>query len=91
MKNNNCTNTLTMLTVFNNVDAGELTMLDKILRFPDAAVLAASGLNQVGCQAQRLHPTETRDSEDQQVEAVKRSMGQSKDAEICSNAWLGKG
>jgi len=55
MKNNNCTNTLTMLTVFNNVDAGELTMLDKILRFPDAAVLAASGLNQTMLNAFRAN------------------------------------
>ena len=48
MKNNNCTDNLKMLTVFNNVDAGELTMLDKILGFPTPTVLASTGLDSVG-------------------------------------------
>lgn len=47
MKNNNCTANLKMLTVFNNVDSGELTLLDKILGFSDATALAATGLDEV--------------------------------------------
>lgn len=35
-----------MLTVFNNVDAGELTLLDKILAFPEQNVLASTGLDE---------------------------------------------
>lgn len=46
MKNNNCTSPLQMLTVFNNVDAGELTLLDKILAFPEQNVLASTGLDE---------------------------------------------
>ncbi|KAK9816864.1 hypothetical protein WJX72_006281 [[Myrmecia] bisecta] len=53
MKNNQCNQTLTMLTVFNNVDPGELVMLDKILAFPDATVRASSGLDQATIDAFR--------------------------------------
>lgn len=47
MKNNNCTANLKMLTVFNNADSGELTLLDKILGFNTATALAATGLDEV--------------------------------------------
>ena len=47
MRNMDCTKPLKMLTVFNNVDAGELTMLDKILGFPMDVVLASTGLDKV--------------------------------------------
>ena len=47
MRNMDCTQPLKMLTVFNNVDAGELTMLDKILGFPMDVVLASTGLDEV--------------------------------------------
>ena len=47
MRNMDCTKPLKMLTVFNNIDAGELTMLDKILGFPMDVVLASTGLDEV--------------------------------------------
>ena len=49
MKNGDCNNSLKMLTTFNDADAGELTMLDKIFGFDDNTVMAATGLDQVGC------------------------------------------
>ena len=47
MKNGDCNNSLKMLTTFNDADAGELTMLDKIFGFDDNTVMAATGLDQV--------------------------------------------
>ena len=55
MTNRNCTSPLKMLTTFNNADAGELTMLDKIFGFDAQAVQAATGLNLVSCWL-LLHP-----------------------------------
>ena len=49
-----CTQPLKMLTVFNNIDAGELTMLDKILGFPMDVVLASTGLDEV-CASYPFH------------------------------------
>ncbi len=47
MKNNNCTTPLKMVTVFNNVDSGELILLEKILAFNTATALVSTGLDEV--------------------------------------------